>query len=512
MLNEFKTIFKQTSIYGLFNILGKSVGFLMLPLYTRYLSPAHYGTLELVEMTAVIFEVFANAGIGFAVFKFYHQHVDKAQQNRVVASAITASLILHALFALGGILCSKSLSMLMFKDPGYQGYLMLILFRIIVSGPISIGIDYLRILNRAQLYGWLSLLRLVSALSMNVFFLVVMEMGVQGVLLSGIISHLLIGIPITIYLYLHLGFHFDTAKLAPMFKYGMPFIAVLLGQLVLGFADRFFLQRYATLTEVGIYSLGYKFGFMVNFLVVSPFLLMWEGKMFEIEKQANAPIMYSRILTYYIFALAWVALAITVLIEEITTLMTAPAYFAAAGVVPLIALAYVFNGLQVFFRLGMLVKNRTGIIGNVTLLQSVVTLGLFWLFIRLWGAWGAALATVCSFAGIFVANYFFSQRLYYIRLEWRRLSQIMLAAGIILGINNLMPALGFWPALFCKGGLALSFPLLLVVIGFLSEREKGVLKKIGTRLSRRLPLFFRSNAAQRSAKLQLRNATHSNQN
>jgi O-antigen/teichoic acid export membrane protein len=488
MANEFKSIFKQLSIYGVFNILSKSVGFLMLPLYTRYLEPAHYGMLELVEMTAAIFEIFASAGIGFAVFKFYHRYETKEEQGRVVSSAITASLILHSFFALGGILFSRPLSVLVFEAPDYQGYFTLILFRIIVSGPISIGIDYLRVLNRAQLFGWLSLLRLVLGVSLNIIFLVTMGMGMQGVLLSGIISQLMVGIPLTIYLYRRLGFHLDFSKLVPMFKYGTPFIVVLIGQLVVNFADRFILQRYSTLTEVGIYSLGYKFGFMVNFLVVTPFLLMWEGKLFEIEKQANARALYARLLTYYVFLLVWVALTITLFIQEIVSVMTTPAYYAATHLVPMIALAYLFNGLQVFFRLGMLIKSKTSIIGTVTFIQSVVALILYWAAIRLWNAWGAALATALSFAGIFIANYFFSQRLYFIPLERTRLLRIGLVALIVLSIKGLLPNTSFLQVLFLKGGLALVFPVLLAAIGFLNEQEKATIKEVSMRLRQQLSL------------------------
>ncbi len=263
MVIESRNMLRQLSIYSFYTMVQKAVGFLMLPFYTRYLDPAHYGTLELVEIIAAVFCMFAGAGMGYAVFKFYYQCDTKQEQDRLVSTALTSILLLHLLATVIGLLFSRPLSILVFGSPGYSSYLMLIFIRIITEGAISLGIDYLRIINRAALFGVLSLTRLVSTIGLNIWFLM-RGMGVQGLLLSSITGAALIGIPLTIFLYSRLGFHFDKARVAPLFRYGTPFIAVSIGQFIINSADRFFLQRYTDLTQVGIYSLGYRLGFTVD--------------------------------------------------------------------------------------------------------------------------------------------------------------------------------------------------------------------------------------------------------
>lgn len=487
METNLRNIFKQTSIYGFFNILSKSVGFLLLPLYTRYLKPEHYGTLELLETTATVFGMFASVGLGFSVFKFYHKYDTKDEQDGVISSALVLCFLLYSALALGGLIFSRNLSILIFESPNFRSFFIFIFLRFILDGLVSIGIDYIRVLNMTQLFGWLSLLRLVLSVGLNILFLVVLGMGITGILLSALISQLLLGIPLLIFLYNRIGFHFDTTKLIPMVKYSLPFVGVLIGQLVINNSDRFILQRFVTLADVGVYSLGYKFGFMVNFFVLTPFLLMWEGKMFEIEKLSNAKAIYSQTLTYLTFSLIFVALILTVFIDEILTLVVAPGYHDAELIVPLIALAYIFNGLQTFFRLGMLIKSKTSIIGTSVIIQSIFSLGVYFVTIRLWGTLGAAMATALSFLGVFIANFLFSQNLYRIPIETARLLRLAMATSLVLIISHFLPEFKFFPALLIKSGLIILFFIVLLSTGFLNDREKSILHNLRLTVVQRLP-------------------------
>ena len=487
---RFKNIIRDTSIYGIFNVLSKSISFFMLPIYTRFLSPSDYGTLEIIEISASIFEIFAGIGLTYAVFKFYHKYDEIAEKAKVVSTALTSVIVMNLTFAIIGITSSKYLTLLIFEDLSYQTYLIVIFFRIVVTGSISLGIDYLRLINKPTLYVVLSLTRLISAVVLNIVFLVILGWGVIGILLSSIISAFLVGVPMIFYLYSQFGLHFDYHKLIGMLKFGLPFIAVLIGQMGIHSADKFILQRLTNLNDVGIYSLGYRFGFLVNFMVVLPFNLMWEGKMFEIEKQNNAQEMYSKVLTYFVLALFLAFLVISLFIQEILIIMATPAFYGAAIVVPFISLAYVFGGLQEFFRLGMLLKSRTSIIGIVMFIQSIISIGLYYLFIRFMEVRGAAIAVAISYFIILSVNYFYSQRLYPIKPETKRIIKIVISAIIVVYIKYLIPEVTFFSGVLINIALIVSFIIGLAVQGFLRTEEKQLLKSTFRKIKLRSQNLF----------------------
>jgi O-antigen/teichoic acid export membrane protein len=456
------------------------VGFLLLPLYTRFLTPTDYGLLEIIEITAVILELLAGVGVTYAVFKFYHKCEDDTERATILSTAITTVMAINCVFAITGIFFSKYVAEIVLKDSSYFDLIVLVFFRLTIAGSIIIGLDYVRLIKKPFLYGMLSMTRLVSQIILNIYFLVFLKMSVKGILLSSIISAFLVGVPVIIYLYSRYGFHFSSKKMFGMLRFGIPLVGAFIGQLIINSADRYILQRVSGLSDVGIYSLGYKFGFLVNFLIVIAFQLMWEGKMFEIEKKENAKTIYSNILTYYVLTLLFTALIITVYIDNILVLMATAPFYPASIVVPYIAIAYVFNGLQEYFKLGMLLKNKTTVVGGVALTQCFISVGLYLLLGSNFGMIGIAVAVLISYFALLVANFIYSQRIYSVPIEKMRIFKIVGAFAFVILCNKLFVLDSIIVSMAVNTCSVILFPLLLFLIGFFNEKEiekiKGFIK------------------------------------
>jgi O-antigen/teichoic acid export membrane protein len=71
MFERMKELLRHSALYGLGNLVARIVGVLLLPLYTRYLTPADYGLIEtLVALSAVLTALVAQA-MKSAFFRFY---------------------------------------------------------------------------------------------------------------------------------------------------------------------------------------------------------------------------------------------------------------------------------------------------------------------------------------------------------------------------------------------------------------------------------------------------------
>ena len=91
---------RHTLVYGAGLLLGKAVAFVMLPLYTRYLTPADYGVMQLVDMTLEIVSIFAGTRIAAGVFRYYHKAENEAGRRAVLS---TAAILLMALLGTFGV-------------------------------------------------------------------------------------------------------------------------------------------------------------------------------------------------------------------------------------------------------------------------------------------------------------------------------------------------------------------------------------------------------------------------
>ena len=118
-------VISHTSVYMFGDILRYSVSLVMLPIYTRYLTPEDYGVVELLSMiidfTAIIF----GARVGMSVFRFYCTAESEREKKSIVVSALFLGVLFNGLGMIVVALFSEPLALAIFDDAAYGRYIML---------------------------------------------------------------------------------------------------------------------------------------------------------------------------------------------------------------------------------------------------------------------------------------------------------------------------------------------------------------------------------------------------
>lgn len=482
MFEELKNLLKHSSIYGLGGILGKIVGFLLIPLYTHYLTPSQYGILELLDLASYVLAMFLGLGIAQSTIRFYWEYDQLEDRKAVISSALFFSWGISLAGALISSYLAPSISLLIFKNVQYANYLRIILFTLFFTLGAEVPLTLLRSLEKSVLFTIVSVIRLVISVSLNILFIVGFKWGILGILVSGLISNGLVSSFLFFYTCQRMGRGFSWVKLKEMLRYGLPYVPGGVSMFIINFGDRFFLQRFASLAEVGLYSLGYKFGMIINLLLLAPFILAWGPKRFEIAKTAAAKDIFSVVLTYFWFVEIFCSLGIAILIKDILRIMSPPEYFAAHKVVPLILLSYVLQGGYSCMQIGILLQKKTKYIAVITTICAASNLLLNFLLIPSLGMMGAALATLITFTIMFILNYFISNSIYYIRYELIRILKMFGLATALYLVSSTISTEKLGLSIPVHLSLALCFPLILYPMGFYEAREIERLKQIKTKL------------------------------
>src|SRR5262249_10247322 len=177
-------------------------------------------------------------------------------------------------------------------------------------------------------------------------------------------------------------------------SFGAPLILTSSAAFIINFSDRFFLRHFGTISDVGIYALGYKFGYMLSLLVVQPFDMIWQARLYEIRKLPDSGRVFARLFEYYSFFLIVSALALSICIREVVRVISAPQFHSAYKVVPVVALAYIFQGTNRFFLAGAYIAKKTMPLATVGIVCATVNLALNLALIPAFGMLGAAWSTV----------------------------------------------------------------------------------------------------------------------
>jgi len=478
VIRELRTLGRHALIYGSGFLLARAAGFLLVPLYTRFLTPADYGVIELLDLTGFFLATFAALGMEQAVMKFYHAFDTPADRHRVISTAVIfaclSGLVLVAvLLPLCGLFAQ-----LVLGSRRYEGLFRIAFVTLFVTSLLSLLKVTLRAQQRSVLFTSTSSVQVVVAIALNIVFVAVLRLGPVGIYYSTLASSSLVAAYLVWQIFPETGAHLDIAKLKRMLGYGVYFVPAGLASFVLNWTDRYFLRAYSTMDEIGLYALGYKISMIVVLLVAVPFNQIWHSYLFELEKQANAKEVYARVATYFVLALTAVALGIAMLSREIVVVMAAPAFAGASLVVPVVSAAMVFFCVDNVFQVGLLLKGQSNRLSSARWIAAGVNVALNWLLIPFYGMMGAAVATLLSFMCSAVLILRQAQQAYPVPFEYRRYAHVAAAAGLTYAVSLVLPPSPTWLAIASKAAAWLLFPGLLLVSGFMLAEERAAVVRL----------------------------------
>lgn len=439
MGRETRTIAQHTAIYTIGTVLRNLTSFLMLPIYTRYLTPADYGVIELLSMTIDLFAIVFGLRMGDAVFRYHSHYEERRDKNQVITTAIA---LVGGLTLLGLMLIlalSEDLSLLVFRDPTHSGQISLFAVTLPLVALTEIAFLYLRAEGRPWLTVGFGLGRLMLQLTLNIYFVVIKGLHVDGVIYSAVIANAIAAVLMLAFTIRRTGFSISVSKAGELARFSWPLILSALATFYLTFGNRYLLQVYTDTSEVGIYSLGYKFGFLLLVFAWRPFSSVWDAQRFVIAKKPDAGQEFNLLFTLISTALIAFALCIAVFSKDLLRLMSDEQFWSASEIVPIILVAYVFQAWSGFSRLGILLSGKTIQIALGYALASIVmTLGCL-IFIPDFGAIGAAIAVLLGFVVRFFWIYLVSKRHYDMKLEWGTVFKIASLAFAIYGVSTFSP-------------------------------------------------------------------------
>ncbi len=483
MLKETRQLLSHSAIYGIGNLLIKLVAFVLIPLYARKLVPSQYGLVAMLELMEIFGKTIFCFGLNNAVLRYLNRYRREGRASELVMSVYVALLVLNVA-GIGLLLWWEKplVSWLLDFSPEHVHYFRLMLIVIFAGVFQMFFLGILQAEEKPAAFSGFLVLSFVLLIGLNLYKVGLLNQGVAGVVESKVIVALLNFALIHLYLFTRYRPRVNWAVLRQSFGYGFPLVFMALSATLLTFADRYLLKALTNLAEVGIYSMAYKFGMIVNMALVTPFRTAFFPIMFRLAEQGDVRSLYRKYHTYFLLASMALFLALSLFARELMLLFTAPRYLPGHVIVPLIAFSYVLFGLRMIYVNVLATQEKTTIVALSTLLGAVLNIGLNLVFIPRWGGMGAALATVLAYLFIALTTYLPQQRMHPIAWDWPRAARLFVYAALCLAPAYALPNMTLLLALLAKTGLLLVFGVLLFTTGFFTPAEKRDLQALWKRL------------------------------
>lgn len=378
-------------ILGVGAALSKFTVFLLMPLYTASLSPAAFGTAEILINTAVLLLPLVSLNAPEAVFRFLAGGVDAAGVLRVGRRLLWAGLVvflcLLPLLALYSVL---------------RPFLFYLFFYVAASVWHSFYAHILRARGEYALYAVQQLFCTFLTVALSFLFLPVLDLGAAGYLLAILLSDAVTAVILGLYLHSTrpVGGESGDKLLGPMLSYALPLIPGGTLWWIISFFDRFILLSYHSEVLTGLYAAAGKLPSLVTF-AAGIFLEAWHFAAIHAGEKERGRL-FGRMYDALLPALVFFALMLILFSEFLVKRIFAPAFWGAAAYVPMLVLGYFFSALSSFLGSVYVVNMRSLSSLSTAVFGAAVNLACSFLWIPARGVAGAVAATLVSYVAVFV--------------------------------------------------------------------------------------------------------------
>ncbi|MBL8005955.1 MAG: oligosaccharide flippase family protein [Ignavibacteria bacterium] len=431
-------LLSHSVIYGLGIILNKSVNFILLPLYTNYFPPEQIGLFTLVQSISLFLGVIYTFGLETSFMKYFIEADDLKRKSEIYSSVLisllaTSFLLSFLIFSFSGSISS----FFKFEDVTEGGSLIRIMSIVILIDTLY---RFPLLLFRADLntktYTYLNIFTFTVNLLCNLIFIAVLKKGVESIFYSYIISAFVtfaVGLLIT---RKYLTLKISASDIKELFVYGNKFIYIGIFLILIDMSDRFFLKYYFDESLVGIYWANYRLATVMS-LLISAFRFSWTPYFLNLASNPDNKKIISGIFTYFVFAGLLLFVVFSIFMDQIVSLnffgfnFLDVKYWSGISIVPVVMLAYFLSGLYSVLNAAPFFTDKTGSLFAFALSGLLINLLLNFLLIPKTGIMGAAFSTLLTYGFMTVIIYIYSQRIYNISYDWKKIRVIILMSIIV---------------------------------------------------------------------------------
>ncbi len=406
------SLLKGARIYLVSNILNAIIPFLLLPILTRFLTPAEYGQIAMFQtLLAGISTFIGFNAVGAANRKFYDDDVSDfvlKEFNGACMHILAASSIFVFICIL---FFQKQLSAFLAIPTSWIFSAVVISILSFIS---SIRLGQWQIRSQAKLFGILQVSSSLINMLLSLLFVVVLAQGAEGRIDAQIITAFIAAIVALSWLYKDKLLQVKVwrpAYIKEALEFGIPLIPHHLGFFLISAVDRFIINDKLGLAEAGIYMVAVQLSLAmaIIFDAVNKAYVPW---LFERLKRDNAKEKKQIVKYTYLYFLAVLVLAgIAFIIGPLViTLIAGEKYSSAGAIIGWLCLGQAFNGMYLMVTNYIFYAKKTKTLSLITINTGFLNVGLLLVLIGHFGLVGAALSFTISKLVQFVITWYLSHK------------------------------------------------------------------------------------------------------
>ncbi len=450
-MRKLKELFSDTLIYGISSVFARFINYLLVPLYTGVFDPDAYGIVGLVYAAIGFLNVVFTMGMESSYIRYGKDREQAGSYFKTLQVFLLGSsgILLLILWLMQPIL-----SPLLGLESGGDTIFMMMLGILFFDTLSIVPFAELRLVQKAWLFAALKTINVFVNIGLNFYLILMLDYGIEAVFISNLAASFVTALLVWLATFSMLKGSLQKEILQKALVFGLPFIPAGIGHVINEGLDRFFLkgmseasifsiygEAFSADHIVGVYNACYKLAvFML--LLVQMFRMAWQPFFMRQSDQEEAPKLFAQTFTLFNVAAAFLFLMVSLFLKQIVSIkipflnayLIGEEYWMGLSIVPILLMAYWFQGWYVNFSAGIFIAEKTKKLAQITLIGATVTIVSNLILIPVYGMMGSAMATLASYLVMAMLIYRYSVQSFDVPYKlWQGFAVVGVTAFSIFG-------------------------------------------------------------------------------
>lgn len=429
-----KSFSKDAFYFGASSVISRLVGFLLIPIFTKFLSPEDYGIMTLLGFYTLFYSPISHLGLQGAMFRFVGFSKSIKNQNEYLKTALISTIFISIILSTLAFFSIEKISILLFQNKNFEN---LILLTIVSSFFMSISqmfYSFLRVNRKVKLIFNLSVANLIFSVLLNIYLIVYLKLGLTGAIYAILSSSLFSFCLVCFFVNIKWNLKIKIDKLIEMAKYGLPNVPSYLQQICMVSFGQYFLGRFYSAESLGLYAIAWKFCLPLQ-LMMSIMNNAWKAFKFDLYKRnkddSNLIFSYFPIMLIFIYSIIFLIIALWG--GEFLILFTEIRYHSASKYVAILALIPLFNAMYLSFGSYVAFGKTQRLQPLIAFFGLSITVVLSLILIPNYSILGVGISTASGWLLMTVGAYFYGQSLFKVDFKIIKLT-IYIFSTVVLGL------------------------------------------------------------------------------
>ena len=464
-------LIKNTTIYALGDIIPRLIGFIALPILTRYLTPSDYGIVNYVNTLNTFLLAIGFFSVNTYFLVYYYRCKSREEKKKLLGNLSSFILLANVLIVLILLLFGEYFFAALGSKIAFYPYIVIAVFTNFFNLFSILPAALFRVIEKPMPLTILNVSRGVIAFILTLVLVIDFHYTALGVLYANLIVNFIFAF---VFLYMirhHITWNLNFPQLRKVLAFTLPLVPGSIAYYLTTISDRILIDKYLSLNDLGIYSIAASIALILNIFSFGAYKA-FEPYIFKIWESDKFLSIFENIRNSFVYVLLIGVLCLSVFSKEFFLLMTDVKFHGAYWYVPMIIIGVYSSSLSMLYGTIITARGKTKINSLVSIIGAMISVTLNIIFLPKFGLLTAAIVSSLAMTiMLFVAMWYAQLKVghyrpifslilaavsiyilvYIVDIDHIVLSIILKSIGILVVIIGMSVILSINPIIMIKG-------------------------------------------------------------